>query len=288
VWITGASSGIGRAVAHACAARGDRLVLSSRAEEVLDEVRAECDAAGATAVLVRPLDVADADAVQAAADEAVARFGRLDVVVQCAGVVAYGRLEEVPLDVFDRVITTNVLGATRVCRAAVRVFRAQRSGSLVIVGSLLGKVAVPYMGSYIISKFAVRALGRVLQQENRDLRHVNISLVSPGGVDTPIYDQSATIMGRRNHPPFPVSSPQHVAAKVLRAIERPHRELDVGWGNPFMRAAYSLTPSLFDAIVGPVLKLASFTPRRRPNGPGNVLEPQPGGERLRQDRGRVR
>lgn len=288
VWITGASSGIGREVALECAARGDRLVLSSRAGEVLDDVREQCRAAGAGDVLVRPLDIADEDAVQAAADDAVARFGRLDVVVQGAGVAAYGRLEEMPLDVFDGVIATNVLGATRVARAAVRAFRAQRRGTLVIVGSVLGRVPVPYMGAYVVSKFALRGLARVLQQENRDLRDVHVVLVSPGGVDTPIYDQSATVMGRRTRPPFPVASVEHVAGKVLHAVERPHREVDTNWANPLMKAASALAPGPFDLVVGPALRVASFLPRRRPDGPGNVFEPQPELERLRQDRGRRR
>jgi short-subunit dehydrogenase len=284
VWITGASSGIGRALAHACAARGDRLVLSSRAEEVLEAVRAECVAAGAAAVLVRPLDVADDAAVQAVADDAVARFGRLDVVVQAAGVAAYGRLDEMPLDVFDGVVTTNVLGAARVARAAVRIFRAQRAGSLVVVGSVTGRVTAPTMGAYVTSKFALRGMVRVLQQENRDLRGVSISLVSPGGVDTPIYDQAATSMGRRNHPPFPVARPEEVAATVLRAVDHPRREVDVGWANALMSAGFTFLPGLYDLLVGPLMRLASFSPRRRPNGPGNVLAPQPRLEGLRQAR----
>jgi len=288
VWITGASSGIGRAVALACAARGDRLVLSSRAEEVLDDVRALCEEAGAAAVLLAPLDIRDDAAVQAVADRAVATFGRLDVVVQNAGVVAYGRVEEVPLEVFDGVIATNVLGAARVCRAAIRVFRKQEHGTLVVVSSLLGKVAVPWMGAYVTSKFALQGLVRVMQQENRDLRDVKVTAVLPGGVDTPIYDQAATVMGQRNRPPSPVVSPEDVAAKVLHAVEAPHRHLSAGWGNPFMLAGFTFFPAVFDAAVGPALKLIGFTRRTRPNGSGNVLHAQPELERLRQDRGRKR
>ncbi|SDQ06292.1 SDR family oxidoreductase [Quadrisphaera sp. DSM 44207] len=288
VWVTGASSGIGRAVALACAARGDRLVLSSRAAGVLEQVRAECEAAGAAGVLVRPLDVTDEHAVHAAADDAVQAFGRLDVVVQASGVVSYARVDEQPLDVFDRVVQVDVLGAVRVCQAALRTFRRQRSGTLVVVGSVLGKTAAPWMGAYVTSKWALRGLTRVMQVENRDLRDVHVTLVSPGGVDTPIYDQAANFVGRRPRPPFPVASPQDVAAKVLHAVERPHRELDVGWANPFVVAGFVLLPAVYDALVTPLMRVASFTPRRTGPTTGNVHAPRPELERLRQDRGRRR
>lgn len=287
VWITGASSGIGRAVAHACARRGDRLVLSARAADVLEEVRSECEDLGATRVLLAPLDVTDGDAVTRAAEAAVEAFGRLDVVVQNAGVAAYSRLEESDEATFDRVVEVNVLGAFRVCRAAVTVFRRQRAGSLVVVGSLLGRVAVPYMGAYIVSKWGLRGLTRVLQTENADIPTLNITLVAPGGVDTPIYDQSANTIGRRPRPPFPVARPEKVAATVLRAMDFRGRELGVGWANPALYAASALLPGVWDRVAGTAMRLGglSRTPvaAGEPARSGNLHDPRPAFERLRRD-----
>lgn len=287
VWITGASSGIGLATALACARRGDRLVLSSRAEAPLQEAARQCRALGAADVLVAPLDIADDDAVRRASAQAVQRWGRLDVVVQNAGVAAYGRIDEVPADVLEGVLRTNVLGAALVAAEALRAFRHQGEGTLVVVGSVLGRITVPWMGAYNASKFALRGLVRTLQQENRDVPGIRISLVAPGGVDTPIYDQSATVLGRRNRPPYPVSSPEDVAEKVLRAADRGaawHRELDAGWANPAMKAAFALAPGVFDLLSRPAMRALGFTLGKRPNGSGNVLAPHPHEEGLRQRR----
>jgi len=285
VWVTGASSGIGLATALAFAARGDRLVLSSRAPGPLEEAARQCRAAGSPDVLVAPLDIGDDDAVRAVGQRVRQRFGRLDVVVQNAGVAAYGRVDEVPAEVLEALFRTNVLGAAHVAGEAVRTFREQGDGVLVVVGSVLGRITVPWMGAYNASKFALRGLVRTMQQENRDVPGLRISLVAPGGVDTPIYDQSATVLGRRNRPPYPVASPEDVAAKVLVAADpgrRWHRELDAGWANPAMKAAFGLAPGLFDALSRPAMRLLGFAPGRRPSGPGNVLAPRPEGEHLRQ------
>jgi NAD(P)-dependent dehydrogenase (short-subunit alcohol dehydrogenase family) len=288
VWITGASSGIGRATAHACARRGDRLVLSARSVEALDDVRRECERLGAGAVLVRPLDITDDAAVTAAAAAAVEAFGHLDVVVQNAGVAAYSRVEDTPPSTFDRVVEINVMGAFRVSRAAITHFRRQRAGSLVIVGSVLGRVAVPYMGAYNTSKWALRGLSRTLQAENADLAGVSITLVSPGGVDTPIYDQAANTIGRRPKPPFPVASPEAVASTVLKAIGSPRRELGVGWANPLIVAGSTFLPQVFDRIVTPVMHVGGLTRQKLPTTDevreGNLHEPRTTLEQLRRDR----
>lgn len=287
VWITGASSGIGRATAHACARRGDHLVLSSRAAGVLAEVEEECTALGAASVMLAPLDVTDSAAVDAAVDAAVARHGRLDLVVSNAGVAAYSRVEESDDASFERVLEVNVGGTFRVARAALRVLRAQEHGSLVVVGSVLGRVAVPLMGAYVASKWALRGFVRVLRAENMDLPGVTISLVAPGGVSTPVYDQSANAIGRRPKPPFPVARPEKVAAAVLRAPSSRRWEVGVGWANPAMVAVSELLPGVWDRIapLGMSLGGLSRTPvgSGEPAASGNLWTPRPELERLRRD-----
>lgn len=287
VWVTGASSGIGRAIAHACARRGDRLVLSARAEGVLEQVRDECRDLGATGVLLAPLDISDAAAVDAAARAAVSTFGGLDLVVQNAGVASYARVEDADPATFDRVVEVNLLGAYRVAAAALRVFRGQRSGSLVVVGSVLGRVAVPYMGAYIASKWGLRGLVRVLRTENADVRGISITLVAPGGVDTPIYDAAANTIGLRPRPPFPVARPEKVAATVLRAAESSRRELGVGWANPGLVAASALLPAVWDRVAMPAMRIGGIsrirTSAAEPARSGNLLAPRPALERLRRD-----
>src|SRR4051812_26557648 len=164
VLVVGASSGIGRATASLLAQHGDTVVLASRGKAALEATAAEIGGAE-----LHPVDVRDGDAVQRLVDEGVARHGRLGAVVSTAGVVSYGRFEDVPAEVFDGVLETNLLGAANVARAVLPVLRRQRKGTLVLFGSVLGDIAAPSMTPYVVSKWGVRALGRQLALENRDL-----------------------------------------------------------------------------------------------------------------------
>jgi NAD(P)-dependent dehydrogenase (short-subunit alcohol dehydrogenase family) len=117
VVITGASSGIGRSTARALAGQGWNVVLASRSAIALAAAELECNVFGVETLVV-PTDVGDGAAVDALFDAAVARFGRIDAVVNTAAAVAYGRFEDVPAVIYDRVITTNLLGTANVARAA--------------------------------------------------------------------------------------------------------------------------------------------------------------------------
>lgn len=280
VLVTGASSGIGRASCHRLAAQGARLVLASRSEEALELTRQECAARGAQDVLVAPTDVGDADAVDSLFRRAEERFGRVEAVVHAAGVVAYGRFEDIPADVFDRVVTTNLTGTANVGRAALRSF-GEEGGSLVVLGSVLGKMATPYMSPYASSKWAVAGLVRILQIEARTRKNVHVSLVSPGSVNTPIYDQAGTYTGHRGHPPLPVTSPERVARAVVSALDKPGRDIAVGPANLLMSTGFRLLPGVFDALVGPLMRTLGQGSASAEPGPGNAFEAHPELEAVR-------
>jgi NAD(P)-dependent dehydrogenase (short-subunit alcohol dehydrogenase family) len=273
--VVGATSGIGRSVAHQLAGQGARLVLASRSPEALEQTRQECVSRGAEEVLTVPTDVGDRDQVDKLFSQARERFGRLDGVVHGAAVVAYGRFEDVPADVFDRVMTTNLTGTANVARRTLQVFEEQQGGSLVVIGSVLGKIATPYMSSYSASKFAVQGLTRILQIEARQKSGVHVSLVSPGGVDTPVYDQAGTYTGRHGNPPPPVSAPETVAAKVVAALDRPGRDISAGPVNWVMVGGFRLLPAVYDVLVGPMMRLLGQGKPGVVAGPGNVFEAVP-------------
>ena len=221
VLVTGASSGIGRATAQLAAQAGDHLVLVARGKAALEETAEECERAGAASTMVVPTDVGDDHAVARCVEQVIERHGRLDVVVSSAGVVAYGRVEDVPQEVFDGVIRTNLLGSANLARHVLPVLREQGHGSLVLVGSVIGHIGVPSMTAYVVSKWAIRALATQLQLENRDLPDVRITYVAPGGVDTPIYEQAANYAGFVGRPPPPVASPVRAAQQILRRVDHP-------------------------------------------------------------------
>lgn len=272
--VTGASSGIGRDVALRAARDGDDLVLLARGEGPLKATADACSAAGASSTTVLPTDVGDEDAVAAAFAEVDRRYGRIDAVAHCAGVAAYGRVEDVPPEVFLGVVRTNLWGSVNIARESMTRMRAQGRGSLVLVGSVVGHLAVPKMTPYVVSKWAVRSLARQLQLENRDARDVHVSYVAPGGVDTPIYGRSASYTGHAGKPPPPVASAEHVGGVVHRRLWSPRPRTQTGLLNDVMRMGFTVVPWAYDRMVGPLFALLA-TDRRAEKAPtpGNVLTP---------------
>jgi NAD(P)-dependent dehydrogenase (short-subunit alcohol dehydrogenase family) len=275
VLITGASSGIGRATAQRFARRGARLVLVARSAAGLRDAEAECLEAGARDVLCCPADIGERAEVQAAFAAAVDRFGTLDAVIQNAGIAVFGRFADVPADVFDTIIRTDVIGAANVARAALEHFTPVGRGHLVIVGSLLGHTAVPYMGPYVMSKFAITALIRMLRQEVKDTKGVNdihVHGIYPGAVDTPIYPLSANYFGRRAHVlPFNDAADKQARAIVAAIDSGRPSERQVGILNVPMLIGYRLLPRVFDTIVGPLIRMAAFARDVQPPTPGNAM-----------------
>ncbi|MFY0407509.1 SDR family NAD(P)-dependent oxidoreductase [Solicola sp. PLA-1-18] len=269
--VTGATSGIGRATAELGARAGDHLVLVARRDEVLDEVALVCDGLGAASTLTCVADVAEDVEVEKAVAKAVAVHGRVDAVVHAAGVAAYGRAEEVPAEVFEAVVRTNLIGSVNVVRHVLPLMRERDNGTLVLVGSVIGHIAVPSMTPYAVSKWGVRSLARQLQIENRDRRGVRIGYVVPGGVDTDIYDKAANYSGSPGRAPLPVSVGV-VARACMRQLDRPRRSTQVGVANTALRLAFTLAPGLFDALVGPLFRAGATDQRTDVEAnTGNVL-----------------
>lgn len=272
ILITGASSGIGLATAHQAAEAGARLALLARSAEPLQRTAAECRALGAAEVLVLPVDVSNQQAVRTAVTTAVDTLGPLDLVVHAAGVAAFGDFLSVPAEVFDRVVTTNVIGAANLARAVLPGMRERNTGVLVLLGSLEGHMTPPFMGAYAASKWAVRSLARTLHLENRDRSGVHVCWLAPAGVDTPIYAEAANYSGRAERPPPPVYRPEQVASAALRLARFPRRSVQVGVFNRIIEAGYLFLPGVYDRLVTPLFKLVITKRTPQPAGPGNVFD----------------
>ena len=135
--------------------------------------------------------------------------------------------------------------------------RTQGSGNIVVVGSVIGHVAVPDMAAYVISKWGVRALVRQLQVDNRDRPGIRIEYVAPGGVDTPIYRQAATYGDAAGRPPFPVTSPERIADRALAVADGRRSGGQVGLANEVIRFGFTAFPWAYDRLVGPLFSVAA-------------------------------
>lgn len=273
VVITGASSGIGRATAHVLARRGAHLVLAARQAEALEAVVHECRERGGEALAV-VADVTDATAIERLAAAAVARFGRIDVWFNNAGVLLLGLIDATPAEELGRVVEVDVIGACLGARVAVRRFRAQGYGTLILTGSMLGEVVEPYVNAYAAGKFAVRGLGEALRQELRDEPAIRVCTVLPIGADTPIFQRAANHTGRQIRATPPVVDPYDVAETVASLISRPQDEVIVGAFGRVLKLGKKLMPlRLFEHVAGLVGPRIQLRPEPAPPSSGNLFEP---------------
>jgi short-subunit dehydrogenase len=273
VVVTGASSGIGRAAALRFAHRGSRLGLCAREPAALAAAAAECEAAGAAGVLQRALDVGEEDAVEGFAAAVEERFGRIDVWVNSAGVIAYGSFLEIPSEVFAGVIQTNLLGQVHGARAALRRFVAQEQGVLINLSSVWGRVTSPDVSPYVASKTAVRAFSECLRGELRHLPDVHVTTVAPQAVDTPIFDNAADYSGRKVRAIPPVLSPERIAEGIETCAESPRRQVSYGRAGRLLEVIHAAAPPLYRRFAHPAFIGGTFGAESHRQGSGNVLEP---------------
>lgn len=216
VCITGAGRGLGAALARAFAAQGASLVLASRTPPELEALAAELGAACKVPVLAVPTDVRVKSEVDALIDAALGEFGQLDVMVNNAGLAIYGPVESVTPDQLDLMIDTNLKGTIYGSQAAFRVMKPRRSGLIVNISSIAGKLHLPNESAYNASKWAVNGFTGTLRLE-AEPHGVKVSCVCPGGIDTPFWKSMDFL-------PFPPSidperdfmKPEEVAGTVVQ------------------------------------------------------------------------
>ncbi|WP_432519058.1 SDR family NAD(P)-dependent oxidoreductase [Kineococcus sp. SYSU DK006] len=254
--ITGASRGLGRAIAEAAAAAGHRVLATARRPQDLDDLVAAYSGAPDSSgdgspdaprgrVLAAALDVTDAAAAQRAVAAAVEAFGRLDVLVNNAGYANLGSIEDTPLEDFRAQVETNLLGVVTLTQAALPVLRRQGGGHVIQVSSIGGRGAAPGLSAYQAAKWAVGGFSEVLALETAGLG-VKVTVLEPGGMQTDwagssmsehpageVYEPLMAQMRRLNDrlaSGGSASDPARVAQLVLRvaAMEQPPLRLLVG------------------------------------------------------------
>lgn len=237
VLVTGASSGIGRACAELLAARGHCVYGAARRKVESDRV---------TSVT---MDVRDEESVRGAVQQVLSREGRIDAVVNNAGIAMAGAIEDTAVEEARELFETNFFGAMRVCRAVLPAMRERGAGHIVNIGSIAGLVAVPYAGLYSASKFALEGLSEALRMEAAPFG-VRVVLIEPGDHRTPLTESRRRIAAseayrrrseiavarmeadERNGP-----EPEAVARLVLRVINKSRPRLRYATGPLAERAA---------------------------------------------------
>jgi NAD(P)-dependent dehydrogenase (short-subunit alcohol dehydrogenase family) len=208
VWfVTGASSGLGEAFARRAVALGHCVVAVARSAEPLDRLRAMAPAR----VLAYPADLTRPGAPAAAVEAAIARFGRIDVLINAAGAGMIGAIEETPEAALRSLLELNFYAPVAVVRAALPHLRAQRSGTVVNVSSYLGQLSAPGVGAYAASKFALEGMSEALAAEVAPFG-VRVLIVEPGGFRTNITGPSFRVM--------PTAEPYRATLQPLKDVIR--------------------------------------------------------------------
>ncbi len=275
--ITGAGAGVGRAAATEFARNGCDVALLSRDPDRLEHAAAELRRFGVRALPI-PTDVADAKAVEAAADQVERELGPIDVWVNVAMATVFAPVHKLTAAEFQRGTAVTYLGQVHGVMAALKHMRPRNRGSIVCVGSALAYRSVPLQSIYCGAKFAIRGFLDALRSE---LFHDNIRItlteVDLPAVNTPQFDWARNKMGHRAQPVPPIFQPEVPARAIYFGAFNPRRQIWVGF--PTVRAilANRIAPGLIDRYLAKTGYSGQLTAERSdPDAPGNLFEPVSG------------
>jgi NAD(P)-dependent dehydrogenase (short-subunit alcohol dehydrogenase family) len=274
--VTGASSGLGRAIARLAGARGAKVVVTARNGPALDNCVREIEATGSEALAV-PADHAVADEVALVVERALDRFGRIDTYVANAMVTVYSEVEQLRPEELRRVLDVNFLGMVYGYWAALPHLKESR-GTFLHVSSALAYRGIPLQAAYCASKAAGRTFlesARVeLEKSGVD---VAVSLVLPGAANTPQFDRDRQRIGFQPQPVPPIYQPEPFAEAVLHCAVDPIRELPIGWGAQKLLWGQKLSPRAGDRMLLRMGWKGQHTDEpKQLDAPDNLFETIPG------------
>jgi short-subunit dehydrogenase len=250
VWITGASSGIGEALARRMAAKGARLVLSARREERLAAVREAC--ARPEDHFVMPLDLTDPEGLEYAAERVLEHFGHVDVMIHNGGVSQRGLARETELAVDRKLMETDYFGAVALTKALLPGMRERGAGRFVVVSSLVGKFGTPLRSGYSAAKHALHGFFESLAAEEHDAG-VGVTMVCPGFIRTELSYRALTgdgsPQGTLDRAQAAGMSADECARRMVRAVEGEKREMLIGGRERWAVLLKRLAPGLFARVI---------------------------------------
>lgn len=270
VVITGASSGVGRAAAEAFASQGSNVVIVARGQEGIDEVVEFCRGLNVIAVGVSA-DVSIAQDVEKVTQEALKINNKIDVWINNAGVMASGKFEEIPMEIHEQVIKTNLFGYMHGAYNAIKIFKRQNEGILINNVSIGGFMPAPYSAVYSATKYGIRGMMECLQGEISNRKYIHICNLYPQLQNSTGNLHSAKYSGFAMTIPPIASDPRDTAAKMIELAMIPKKDTF-----PDLRAAaitnmYRLFPKVTINVASAAVRIKMMRNQSKVNDAGNVL-----------------
>jgi short-subunit dehydrogenase len=255
IWITGASSGIGEALAYEFAKHGAKLILSARRKEELERVKGNCIAASHAFIRILPIDLSEASTLHLSTQAAVQLFGHIDILINNGGISQRSLAKETALDVDRRIMEVDYFGSIGLTKHLLPYFLKQNSGHFVTISSVMGKIGTPYRSGYAAAKHALHGFFDSLRAELwKDSKNIYVTLVCPGWINTNL--SITALMGdgspqnKKDDTHKKGMTPNQFAKKLIRAIEKKKREVYIG-GMKEVLAIYikRYFPNMFAKII---------------------------------------
>lgn len=229
IWITGASSGIGEALAYELSDRGCRLILSSRNEKELERVKQHCGHPENSTIL--PLNLADFETMPKKTEQAISAFGTIDILINNAGISQRSLIKDTDFEVYKRLIDVNYLGTVAITKAILPHFIDREQGHFATVTSLMGKFGTPLRSGYCGSKHALHGFFDVLRMEH-EKDGIAVTMICPGFIRTDIAKKALTADGSPQNTDDNATEKgmevQLCASKIIKAIEKKQFEVNIG------------------------------------------------------------
>lgn len=252
IWITGASSGIGEALAYTFAGEKVKLVLSARRAEELERVKNACHLPSEN-VLLLPLDVSEHDKAEEHYQKIKAHFGQVDILINNAGLSHWSKIRDLSMEVLQKIMNVNFFGGVALTKAVLPDMLARQQGYIVIISSILGKIVTPKQAAYNASKHAIQGFYDTLRTETAH-EGIKVLIVNPGAVNTNVaknsLDREGKPINKSNKMIEKGLAPSFVASETLKAIHKGKEEITLaGSKEKFAILLRRFAPALFSRFL---------------------------------------
>lgn len=252
VWLTGASSGIGEAVAYELARQGAKLILSARRMEELERVKSQCAKYSQNEIYVLPLDLSKANSLTEATQSAIQIFGHIDVLINNGGISQRSLIKETALEVDRRLMEVNYFGAIALTKNLLPHFTSRKAGHFATLSSVTGKFGTPYRSGYAASKHALHGFFDSVRAEHwKD--NITVTMICPGFINTPItlsaLKGDGSPLNEMDNAQAKGKPVDWCAARIVNAIEKKREEVYIGGKEVLAVYIKRFFPSLFSKII---------------------------------------